>query len=99
MSPAIHADPAQLAAICRRYRVGRMSVFGSVARGEARPDSDVDILVEFLPGAAVGMVEYAGLMLALQALMGRRVDLVTRPALKPALRDSILQEAQMLYAA
>lgn len=96
---AIHVNPAQLARICQRYRVRQLSVFGSVARGQARPDSDVDILVEFLPNAGIGLIEYAGLMLALSEMLGRRVDLVSRPALRPALRDAILEEAQLLYAA
>lgn len=96
---AIHVDPAQLARICQHYRVRQLSVFGSVARGQARPDSDVDILVEFLPNAGIGLIEYAGLMLALSEMLGRRVDLVSRPALRPALRDTILEEAQLLYAA
>jgi uncharacterized protein len=92
-------DLSKLREICRRYQVSRLSVFGSVARGEARPDSDVDILVEFLPDARIGMVQYGGLMLALSELMGRHVDLVTNRALRPALRNHILEEAQLLYAA
>ena len=74
-------------------------MFGSVARGEARPDSDVDLLVEFLPDARVGMTQYGGLMLALSELMGRKVDLVTQRALRPVLRNSILEESQLLYTA
>ena len=96
---AINADPTRLAGICRRYQVRQLSVFGSVARGQARSDSDVDLLVEFFPDAGIGLIRYAGLMLALAELLGRKVDLVTKPALKPALRDAILEEAQLLYAA
>jgi hypothetical protein len=95
----LEVDPAQLAAICARYQVRRLRVFGSAARGELRPDSDVDILVEFSPGAQTGLIEFAGLMLALPRLIGREVDLVTEPALRPALRDAILDEARLLYAA
>lgn len=101
MHPAIgqSEDVPRLREICRRYQVRRLSVFGSVARGQARPDSDVDLLVEFLPEARVGMIQYGGLMLALSELMGRKVDLVTTRALRPVLRDRILEEAQVLYAA
>jgi predicted nucleotidyltransferase len=95
----IPVDAAGLAEICHRYQVSRLSVFGSTARGQQRPDSDVDLLVEFCPGTAVGMIHYAGLMLALSGLLGRPVDLVTRPALRPALGDAILGEARLLYAA
>lgn len=95
----IHVDPVRLAEICRRYQVHQLSVFGSVARGQMRADSDVDLLVEFSPAAEIGLIKYAGLMLALSELLGRRVDLVSKPALRPLLREGILREAQLLYAA
>ncbi len=95
----IEIDGIQLAAICDRFHVDRLSVFGSAARGEMRPDSDVDILVEFRPDAEIGLIEYAGLMLALSGLLGRKVDLVSKPALRPSLREGILEEARLLYAA
>ena len=98
-TPTIDIDAAQLAAGCRRFQGERLAVFGSAARGEMRPDSDVDLLVEFRPEAEIGFIEYAGLMLALSELLGRKVDLVSRPALKPLLRDAILSEALPLYAA
>lgn len=98
-TPNIDIDAAQLAAVCRRFQVERLAMFGSAARGELRPDSDVDLLVEFRPEAEIGFIEYAGLMLALSELLGRKVDLVSKPALKPLLRDAILSEALPLYAA
>ena len=55
-----------------------LSVFGSAARGEMRPDSDIDLLVEFLPEAEIGLLEHAGLMLDLSQLLGRKVDLVSK---------------------
>ena len=69
------------------------SVFGSVARGEARPDSDVDILVELEPGNPSGMFEYVRLQHDVSSLLGRSVDLVERKALKPLIRDEALKEA------
>ena len=98
-TPNIDIDAVQLAAVCRRFQVERLAVFGSAARGELRPDSDVDLLVEFRPEAEIGFIEYAGLMLALSELLGRKVDLVSKPALRPLLRDAILSEALPLYAA
>lgn len=95
----IEIDQERLGEICRRYQVRELSVFGSAARGKLRPDSDVDFLVEFFPHAEIGLLEYAGLMLDLSTLMGRKVDLVSKSGLKPLIRHSVLAEAQPLYAA
>jgi hypothetical protein len=92
-------DDTDLADLCRRYRVGELSFFGSAARGEMRPDSDIDMLVEFLPDAGIDLVDYAGLMLDLSHLLGRKVDLVSKNGLKPLIRASVLEEARLLYAA
>jgi hypothetical protein len=64
-----------------------------------RLDSDIDLLVEFLPGANIDLVDYAGLMLDLSQLIGRKVDLVSKKGLKPLIRASVLKEAWLLYAA
>ena len=95
----IELDESRLAAICRRYGVRELSVFGSAARGEARPNSDIDLLVEFLPEAEPGLLDHAGLMLDLAELLGRKVDLVSKNGLKPLIRDSVIQESRRLYAA
>jgi predicted nucleotidyltransferase len=95
----IEVDAAKLAELCRRYQVRELSVFGSAARGEMRPDSDIDLLVEFLPGAQINLVDYAGLMLDLSKLVGRKVDLVSKKGLKPLIRDAVLQEARPVYTA
>jgi predicted nucleotidyltransferase len=92
-------DEAALAELCRRYRVRELAVFGSAARGEMGPDSDIDLLVEFLPDAEVDLVDHAGLMLDLAQLLGRKVDLVSKNGLKPLIRASVLEEARLLYAA
>ncbi len=76
-----------------RFHVRSLSVFGSVVRGEARPDSDVDILVEFEPDAPVGLFEFARLQRCLQEILGRKVDLATPMALHKALKKDILEEA------
>ena len=92
-------DETKLADLCRRYHVRELSLFGSAARGEMRPDSDIDMLVEFLPEAGIDLVDYAGLMLDLSHLTGRKVDLVSKNGLKPLIRASVLEEARLLYAA
>ena len=81
-----HKDELQ-----RRFGVKSLAVFGSVARGEAGPDSDVDILVEFESRATFD--RYMGLKFFLEDLLGRQVDLVTRKALKPRLRPYVEREA------
>ena len=77
----------------RALGVARLALFGSVARGQARPDSDVDILVEFSPGAKT-FDRFLALSELLETLLGRRVELVTREALSPFLGPRILAEAQ-----
>lgn len=95
----ISVDEEKLIDLCHQYHVGELSVFGSAARGEMRPDSDIDLLVEFIPGARVDLFDYAGLMLDLTKIIGRNVDLVPKKGLKPLIRASVLKEARLLYAA
>ena len=77
----------------RRLGVRHAAVFGSVARGEARPDSDVDVLVDLDPALPVGIFEYARLKLYICDLLGGTGDVVNRTCLKPLLRDAILRES------
>jgi len=79
--------------------VRELSVFGSAAHDSMRPESDIDLLVDFLPNAEPGLLDHAGLMLDLSALFGRRVDLVSKNGLKPLIRDSVIRESRRLYAA
>lgn len=95
----VRVDEARLVNLCRQYHVRELSLFGSAARGEMRPDSDIDLLVEFIPEAKVDLLDHAGLMLDLSQLLGRKVDLVSKRALKPLIRASILDEARLVYAA
>jgi len=74
-----------------RFGVSSLALFGSVVRGEARPDSDIDILVKFEGQATFD--HYMGLKFFLEELLGRRVDLVTPKALKPRLRPYVEREA------
>jgi hypothetical protein len=89
----------EIAAICRRYQVKELALFGSAARGELRPDSDIDLLVEFLPGAEVDLVEHLAAERELSELLGRKVDLVSKRALRNVLREEVLAQARHIYAA
>jgi len=92
-------DEGKLAEVCSRYGVRELSVFGSAARGETRLDSDIDLLVDFLPQAQTGLLNFAGLTIELAALLGRKVDLVSRNGLKPLIRAAVIEEACRVYAA
>ena len=94
----VTVDEARLAAVCARYGVARLMIFGSVARGTAEPSSDVDVLYELQPGRRLGW-EVEDLSDELSELFGRPVDLVSRAALHERLRAAVLAEAQPLYAA
>ena len=79
----------------RGYGVARLAIFGSLARGEETPGSDVDILVEFTQ--PVGLFAFVSLQRYLESLIGRSVDLAMPDALRPEMREAILAEA--VYAA
>ena len=89
----------RIAALCRQYQVKELAVFGSAARGEARPDSDLDVLIELQPGHHVGLFEFDDLEKALALVFGRSVDLVSKNGLKPRVRPSVLRDAKVIYAA
>jgi len=95
----LRLESSTIARICARYHVAELSVFGSTARGNAGPDSDIDLLVTFQPDAAVGLIAFNRLRRELEDSLGRRVDLVPKDGLKPIIRDEVLSEAQLLYAA
>ncbi len=99
IAAGIEPPDTEIASICRRYHVKELAVFGSAARGELRPDSDIDLLVEFLPEAEVGLLQHFAAERAFSQLFGRNVDLVSKRALRRALKDEVLAQAQIIYAA
>lgn len=90
-------DLDRLAAVCRRYGIVELAVFGSVARGEERPDSDLDLYYVLAPGARLGW-EIADLNDELTELLGRPVDLGSKRSLHRLVRDEALAEAKVIYA-
>lgn len=97
LAAGLQVSTEKIAEICRRHQVREMAVFGSAARGELRPDSDIDVLVEFLPDAAIGW-DFFQLEEELSELFGRRVDLGTKRSLKPWVRRNALRDARVIYA-
>lgn len=94
-----HIDGESLAGVCRRYSVKELALFGSAVRGEMHPESDVDLLVEFEPEVRIGLIKFESLAGELEALIGRKVDLVTKRGLKPWVRPKVLKDARVVYAA
>ena len=88
----------EVAEFCRRNRVRRMALFGSVIRDDFRPESDVDVLVEFEPGYAAGFVFFQ-MRRELTAMLGREVDMHTAASLSPYFRQEVLDEAEEIYVA
>ena len=88
----------QIAEFCRRHHICKLSLLGSVLRDDFRPDSDVDVLVEFEPEHIPGLIRFAGMELELSQLLGgRKVDLNTPQFLSPYFRDEVLEEAAVQY--
>jgi predicted nucleotidyltransferase len=100
MALKIFDDPDALAKVCARHHVRRLALFGSVLKAADRPDSDIDLLVEFEPGQEPGFLRLAGIENELSMLVGgRRVDLRTASDLSRYFRDDVVREAQVQYAA
>ena len=93
MNANIHIPNKILSDFCRRSRIRRLSLFGSVLRDDFRPDSDVDILVEFESDARVGLITLAGMEIELGRLVGRKVEMHTVKGLHPYFRDEVLEMA------
>jgi predicted nucleotidyltransferase len=84
----------QILAIAARHGARNVRIFGSVARGEDTPESDVDLLVEFEPGR--GLLNHAALIEELQNLLGCKVDVASHNGLKPRIRQRVIEEAVVL---
>jgi len=83
-----------LVEVLKRYRVKRAALFGSIVRGEATEDSDIDLLVEF--EGRRSLLDLAGLKLELQELLGRKVDVLAYGSLHPLLREKILSKQEVI---
>ena len=93
-----HLPEDRIREYCARQPIRRLSVFGSAARNELTLESDIDLLVEYLPDAAISLFDMGGHLTDLSEIVGRRVDLCTPNGLSPYIRDEIIESAKLIYA-
>lgn len=97
--PDLQVPLKTLSSFCERNAIRELALFGSATRPDFRPDSDVDVLVEFSAEAKVGFMALSRMQRELSNLFHRHVDLVPKNGLKPVIEQKILRERQILYAA
>jgi predicted nucleotidyltransferase len=101
MALRIRIPDSDLVGFCKRWKVARLAVFGSALRDDFGPESDVDLLVDFTPGAQWSLFDLVGMEEELQTLLGREVDLVERAAIEQSenyiRRRNILANTKVLY--
>jgi uncharacterized protein len=99
VSERVKALPAQISEFCQRWNISEFALFGSVLRDDFRPDSDIDVVVEFSAHHNWTWDSYMQIQQEVEALFGRKVDLVNKKYLKnPYRRDEILKTRQVIYA-
>jgi len=100
---AVHVDKEKLGAFCRKYQIKQLALFGSVLRGDFRSDSDVDVLVTFLPEAKHTLFDLVRMQEELKGIFGREVDLVSRRGIEASRnylrKRAILESAEVVYGA
>lgn len=99
MSVRIPINPDAIAAFCQRHHIRKLAFFGSVLRDDFRPDSDIDVLLEFDPEHVPGLLRLMTMQLEFSDLLGREADFRTPRDLGAHFRDRVQREAEVLYAA
>ncbi len=99
----LQVDRDRIAAFCRRWGISELSLFGSAARDELRPDSDVDVLVTFAGGSRRSLSDMIDIEAELEGIFDRKVDVLTRPSVERSrnyiFRQQVLQDVEPLYVA
>ena len=95
----IDFSEGRIGEFCRKYRIARLSLFGSILRDDFGPDSDVDLLVEFEPGCTPSLMRMVDMESELSAIIGRQADLRTPAEISRHFRDEVLAEARPQYVA
>lgn len=96
-SEQIRAELKALEKPLRARGLTALALFGSTAQGTARPDSDVDVLIDVAPGVSFSLVDLVSVKDFLEDKLGRTVDVVTREGLDPAIRDRVIREARAVF--
>ncbi|MFA5802233.1 MAG: nucleotidyltransferase family protein [Thermoleophilia bacterium] len=99
MKSNIEIPESVITDFCRRNHIRRLSLFGSVLRSDFRPESDVDVLVEFESGHVPGFIRLAGMEREFSEILGRKADIRTPEDLSRYFRDEVIAEAEVQYAA
>ena len=103
MRPSLNLPRDRIATFCQIWKVSELSVFGSVLREDFRPDSDIDVLIAFLPDAGWSLLDHVQMQQELETILGREVDLVSRCGVErshnPIRRQAILDSAEPVYVA
>jgi len=94
----IDIPPDRIAEFCKRNHIRKLSLFGSILRDDFKPESDIDILVEFEEGQVVGFLRLAGMEIELSEILGHKVDLRTPAELSRYFRQEVLNTAEVQYA-
>ena len=98
MHSALNVDRVTLTRFCEEHHIRRLALFGSRLKGTARPDSDIDLLVQFEPDHIPGLLAVASMELELSEMLGRKVDLRTAGDLSRHFRDEVVRTAEVQYA-
>ncbi len=99
LSQRLSASPEQISAFCQRWQITEFALFGSVLRDDFHPDSDIDVLLTFLPEEWLTWDDWQAMQTELEALFQRKVDLVSKKYLKnPYRRHEILSTREVIYA-
>ena len=93
----INISDSALATFCHKHQIRKLALFGSVLREDFNADSDIDVLVEFVPEAKIGFFELIEIEMELSRLMGRKVDLNTYGFLSPRIQQRVREQERVLY--
>lgn len=95
----IEVSSERIAEFCSRHGISKLSLFGSILRDDFRPDSDIDVLVEFGPEGTPSLLDLGGMLVELTEMLGRQVDLKTWGFMSDRIRQQVERERQVQYAA